>query len=112
MQYMLLIYGDEEGWNARTDDELQALNQGYEGLTRDLLAAGKLAGASELQPVGVPWSTEPPWNDAPTLLAGTFVLAVKLRVSVPITANATRAAVTRPTICALVAACECEGRDT
>ena len=52
MQYMLLIYGDEEGWNARTDDELQALNQGYEGLTRDLVAAGKLAGASELQPVG------------------------------------------------------------
>jgi hypothetical protein len=52
MQYMLLIYGDEAGWNARTDDERRALNQGYEGLTRDLQAAGKLAGASELQPVG------------------------------------------------------------
>jgi hypothetical protein len=52
MQYMLLIYGDEAGWNARTDDELRTLSQGYEGLTRDLVAAGKLAGAGELQPVG------------------------------------------------------------
>jgi hypothetical protein len=49
MQYMLLIYGDEAGWNARTDDELRTLSQGYEGLTRDLVAAGKLAGAGELQ---------------------------------------------------------------
>jgi hypothetical protein len=52
MQYMLLIYGDEAGWNARTDGELQALTQGYTELTRNLEAAGKLGGAGELQPVG------------------------------------------------------------
>jgi hypothetical protein len=50
MQYMLLIYGDEAAWNARTGDDLAALNDGYSGLTRDLQAAGKLGGASELQP--------------------------------------------------------------
>jgi hypothetical protein len=52
MQYMLLIYGDEAAWNARTDADLDALNEGYSGLTRDLRAAGRLAGAGELQPTG------------------------------------------------------------
>ena len=50
MQYLLLIYGDEAAWNARTDDDLDALNEGYSGLSHDLRAAGKLAGANELQP--------------------------------------------------------------
>src|SRR4029077_6418843 len=52
MQYMLLIYGDETTWNARTDDDLKALDAGYASLMRDLEAEKKLAGGGELQPVG------------------------------------------------------------
>ena len=52
MQYMLLIYGDEAKWMARTEDDIKALDAGYASLMRDLEAEKKLAGGSELQPVG------------------------------------------------------------
>ncbi len=51
MQYMLLIYGDEAAWRARTDDENRKLMEGYSALTTDLNTAGKLVSGNELQPI-------------------------------------------------------------
>ena len=51
MQYALLIYGDEETPDARSDDERQAWYAEYSALTADLRKEGKLLGGEELQPV-------------------------------------------------------------
>jgi hypothetical protein len=50
VQYLLLIYGEEATWEARTEDEIRALNDDYSALSRDLQAKSKLGGAGELQP--------------------------------------------------------------
>jgi hypothetical protein len=51
MQYVLLIYGEENGWASRSEDELKALHAGYGKLSGELRAQGKLLAADELQPV-------------------------------------------------------------
>jgi hypothetical protein len=49
VQYMLLIYGDEDHWRSVTGDELDALYEEYGALSRDLAAQGKLVSSKELQ---------------------------------------------------------------
>jgi hypothetical protein len=49
MQYMLLIYGEEDGWEERTEDERNAIYEEYYALSRDLHAQRKLIGSNELQ---------------------------------------------------------------
>ena len=51
MQYVLLIYGEENGWASRSEDELKALHAGYGKLSGELRAQGKLLAGDELQPV-------------------------------------------------------------
>ena len=51
MQYMLLIYGDEGTWEARSEAEQSTLGEEYGRLSRDLRAQDKLRGGEELQPV-------------------------------------------------------------
>ena len=42
MQYVLLIYGEENGWASRSEDELKALYAEYGKLSGELRAQGKL----------------------------------------------------------------------
>lgn len=50
MQYMALIYSDEERWAELSDDDREAAYDRYRVLVRDAEAAGALAGGSELGP--------------------------------------------------------------
>jgi hypothetical protein len=50
VQYALLIYGEERVWEARSEDEQNALHADYGTLTSDLRSQGKLVGGEELQP--------------------------------------------------------------
>lgn len=50
MQYMALIYSDEEAWAALSDDERNAAYARYGALARDAEAAGVMAGGNELGP--------------------------------------------------------------
>jgi hypothetical protein len=51
MQYALLIYGDEDSPDARSDDERQEWYAEYATLSADLRREGKFLGGEELQPV-------------------------------------------------------------
>jgi hypothetical protein len=49
--YLLLIYGDEDGWEALSDEERQAAIGEYGALHRDLAAQDKYGGSNELHGV-------------------------------------------------------------
>ena len=51
MQYLLLIYGDEDGWESLSDDEQEAAIGEYRSLRRDLAAQDKYGGSNELHGV-------------------------------------------------------------
>jgi hypothetical protein len=51
MQYALLIYGDEDAWEARSDADRESLLLEYAQLSRDLREQSKMLGGEELQPV-------------------------------------------------------------
>ena len=50
MQYMALIYSDEERWADLSDDERETAYDRYRAFVRDAEAAGVLAGGNELGP--------------------------------------------------------------
>ena len=50
MQYMALIYGDEEVWAAFSDEERESAYDLYRAFARDAEAAGVIAGGDELGP--------------------------------------------------------------
>ena len=50
MQYMALIYSDEEQWAALSDADRTAAYDRYRALMRDAEAAGVLTGGNELGP--------------------------------------------------------------
>jgi hypothetical protein len=50
MQYMALIYGDEELWDALPDEERQEIYSRYLSLSEEAQKAGVLAGGDELGP--------------------------------------------------------------
>jgi hypothetical protein len=50
MEYMALIYADEEAWAGFSDSEREAAYDLYRTFSRDAEAAGVLAGGSELGP--------------------------------------------------------------
>ncbi len=51
MKYLLLIYDEESRWQQFSEAEREATLGEYFQLSRDLVAAGKLHGGEELQPV-------------------------------------------------------------
>ena len=55
---MLLIYGSQNEWDTRSEDEVRTLMDGYRRLGNDLRSAGKLRGAKELQPIGTATSVQ------------------------------------------------------
>ena len=50
MQYMLLIYDDEQVWAALSEDERNGLYAEYGAFTNELREGGVLVGADQLQP--------------------------------------------------------------
>ena len=50
MKYMLLIYHDEQRWDAYTESERQEIYRRYRELIGELNAAGKYIAGDELQP--------------------------------------------------------------
>ena len=50
MQYMALIYADEERWDALSDDQRQEIYGRYRTLSEDAQKAGVMAGGDELGP--------------------------------------------------------------
>jgi hypothetical protein len=48
VQYMALIYGDEEVWASSSEEDMAAAYEQYRAFGRDAEAAGVLAGGNEL----------------------------------------------------------------
>jgi hypothetical protein len=48
MQYLLLIYTDEAGWEDTTDEQRQAMYEEYAALSTDLRDKGQYVGGNEL----------------------------------------------------------------
>jgi hypothetical protein len=49
VQYLLLIYGDENHWRSISEDEWRAIDAEYGAFTQDLVAQERLVDANELQ---------------------------------------------------------------
>jgi hypothetical protein len=50
MQYMLLIYGDQDSWKSRSEEENGQIMQGYMQFTKDLQDSGVLVAGDALEP--------------------------------------------------------------
>ncbi|MGI8420928.1 MAG: YciI family protein [Gaiellaceae bacterium] len=49
MQYALLIYSDESGWESLSEADRQALHAEYDSFTGALVASGAIRGGDQLQ---------------------------------------------------------------
>jgi len=52
MQYMLLIYGDEQGWGGMSDEERNAVFGDYLAFTSSIRESGNFVDGAPLQPTG------------------------------------------------------------
>ena len=87
MQYMLLIYSQEDGWEALSDEERNALYREYSQLSDDLRDKGALLGAHELQPAesattvrvrdGDRLVTDGPFAETREVLGGYYLIEVE-----------------------------------
>ena len=87
MQYMLLIYTDESGWNELSEEERNAFYAEYGMFTNDLREQGKLISADELQPTSTATSirvrdgesliTDGPFADTKEVLGGYYLIDVE-----------------------------------
>ena len=50
MQYMLLIYGDQDGWKSRSEEENGQIMQAYMQFTQELQESGSMVAGDALQP--------------------------------------------------------------
>ena len=50
MQYMLLIYGDQESWKSRSEEENGQIMQDYMQFTEDLQNSGSMVAGDALEP--------------------------------------------------------------
>ena len=50
MQYILLIYGDQESWKSRSEEENGQIYQDYMQFTKDLQDSGAMVGGDALEP--------------------------------------------------------------
>jgi hypothetical protein len=64
MQYMLLIYGEERAWDARSDAERKAMYEEYTQFSRDLRSEDKLLAGEELQPIATATTVQVRAGDA------------------------------------------------
>jgi len=50
MQYMLLIYGDQDGWKSRSEEENGQIMQAYYQFTQELQESGSMVAGDALEP--------------------------------------------------------------
>ena len=87
MQYMLLIYGDEQAWNQLSPEQINQTMQAYHRFTNELVAAGAMRGGSELAPVatattvrvrqGKTLTTDGPFAETREQLGGYYLIEAK-----------------------------------
>jgi hypothetical protein len=86
MQYLLMIYSEENGWNQLTDSERQQGVAAYQAYTESLNKAEVLVGANRLQNTnmattvrlvdGKPQVLDGPYSDSKEQLAGYYLIDV------------------------------------
>ncbi|HEY2022052.1 YciI family protein [Paraburkholderia sp.] len=86
MQYLLMIYSAETGWDQMTDAERQQGAAAYQAYTESLTKAGALVGANRLQHSnsattvrlvdGKPQVLDGPFSDSKEQLAGYYLIDV------------------------------------
>ncbi|MGF6535967.1 hypothetical protein P3T20_006785 [Paraburkholderia sp. GAS206C] len=86
MQYLLMIYAEEIGWNQMTDSERQQGVAAYQAYTESLKKAGALVGANRLQHTNVattvrlvdgkPQVLDGPYSDSKEQLGGYYLIDV------------------------------------
>jgi hypothetical protein len=84
MNYMLLIYHDEQAFSRLTEDERQAMYKDYRQLREELTAKGKFITGSQLQPTSTASSvrvrngraitTDGPFAETKEQLGGYFLI--------------------------------------
>jgi len=84
MQYMALIYADQDAWAAFSDEERESAYDLYRAFARDAEAAGVLAGGGELAPTTNATTvrvrsdetlvTDGPYTEVKEALGGYFLL--------------------------------------
>ena len=84
MKYLLLIYNNEQSWNAITENERQQIYGEYRKLREDLLSRGQFVTGSQLQPIATATSvrvrdgkelvTDGPFAETHEQLAGYFLV--------------------------------------
>lgn len=87
MKYMLLIYHDEQSWNAITETEREQIYGEYRKLRGELESRGQFVSGSELQPIttattvrirdGKELVTDGPFAETHEQLGGYFVIEAK-----------------------------------
>jgi hypothetical protein len=87
MKYLLLIYNNEQSWNAITESERQQIYGEYRKLREELLARGQFVTGSQLQPISTATSvrvrdgkeliTDGPFAETHEQLAGYFLIEAK-----------------------------------
>jgi hypothetical protein len=86
MEYMILIYADEQAWAGLDEKQLKASYGEYMAYTQDLIKAGVLRGGSELKPVstattvkvrgGKVVTTDGPFAETKDQLGGYYIVDV------------------------------------
>ena len=84
MQYLLLIYGDQEGYNRRSEEERGQIFQAYGAFTQELEQSGHMVGGNALQPVqaattvrvrdGETLATDGPFAETKEQLGGYYLI--------------------------------------
>jgi hypothetical protein len=88
MQYMLLIYNDESGWPAMSDEERNGWIAKWGAFTEDVRASGAFVAADQLQPSSTatlvqvrenadPIVTDGPFAETKEQLGGYFLIDVE-----------------------------------
>jgi hypothetical protein len=86
MQYMLLIYGDEQGWGSMSDEERNAVFGDYMAFTTAIRESGAFVDGAPLQPTstatcvqvrsGEQLVTDGPFAETKEQLGGFYVIEV------------------------------------
>ena len=84
MKYLLLIYNNEQAWNAISESERQQIYGEYRQLREELLSRGQFVTGSQLQPISTATSvrirdgkelvTDGPFAETHEQLAGYFLV--------------------------------------
>ncbi|HEY7016997.1 MAG TPA: YciI family protein [Gaiellaceae bacterium] len=86
MQYMLLIYGDESGWDSISEEERGQIFQAYVDFTQELEGSGQMVAGDALQPTqtattvriqnGETLTTDGPFAETKERLGGYYIVDV------------------------------------